>query len=106
MEDRKYQIDHIEDIKRQLSSNKNVLAQLPTGGGKTVEFAKISDWYINTFSKSVMIGNTLSDMQFGRNLGIAINIFLPTTRPNVDLKDPAIDLVYNSLKEVAGAVIH
>ena len=51
-------------------------------------------------SKSIMIGNTLSDMQFGRNLGIK-TIFLPTTRPEVDLADNRIDAVYESLASFA-----
>ena len=53
------------------------------------------------FSKSIMIGNTLSDMKFGRNLGVAANIFLPTTRKDIDLNDPDIDLVFNDLISVA-----
>lgn len=48
------------------------------------------------FSKSIMIGNTLSDMKFGRNIG-AYTIFLPTTRPEVNLADSNIDAVYPSL---------
>lgn len=48
-----------------------------------------------------MIGNTLSDMKFGRNLNIAINIFLPTTRKDVDLNHADIDLVFNDLIAVA-----
>lgn len=47
-------------------------------------------------SKAIMVGNTLSDMEFGRNLGIQ-TIFLPTTRPEVDLNDERIDAVYDSL---------
>ena len=47
-------------------------------------------------NKSVMIGNTISDMQFGRNLGVK-TIFLTTTRPEVDLTDSRIDKVYPSL---------
>ncbi|HPH84082.1 MAG TPA: HAD family hydrolase [Ferruginibacter sp.] len=47
-------------------------------------------------SKSIMVGNTISDMEFGRNLGV-YTVFLPTTRPEVDLKDPRIDAVYDSL---------
>ncbi len=47
-------------------------------------------------SKAIMIGNTLSDMQFGRNLGVK-TIFLPTTQPEVDLNDERIDAVYDSL---------
>ena len=45
---------------------------------------------------SIMVGNTLSDMQFGRNLGFK-TIFLPTTRPEVDIHDERIDAVYGSL---------
>ncbi len=56
------------------------------------------------FSKSIMVGNTLSDMKFGRNLNIAINIFLPTTRKDVDLKHEDIDLVFNDLFSVSGAL--
>jgi D-glycero-D-manno-heptose 1,7-bisphosphate phosphatase/D-glycero-alpha-D-manno-heptose 1-phosphate guanylyltransferase len=47
-------------------------------------------------TKAIMVGNTLSDMQFGRNLGVQ-TVFLPTTRPEVDLKDERIDAVYHSL---------
>ena len=53
------------------------------------------------FSKSIMIGNSMSDMKFGRNLKVAANIFLPTTRKDVDLSDPDIDLVFNDLISVA-----
>jgi len=51
-------------------------------------------------SKAIMVGNTLSDMQFGRNMGIK-TIFLPTTRPEVALKDERIDAVYDSLLSFA-----
>ncbi len=54
-------------------------------------------------AKAIMIGNTLSDMQFGRNLGMQ-TIFLPSTRPEVDLKDPRIDAVYDSLIDFANAL--
>ena len=46
--------------------------------------------------KTIMIGNTISDMEFGRNLGV-YTVFLPTTRPDVDLKDKRIDAVCDSL---------
>jgi histidinol-phosphate phosphatase family protein len=55
-------------------------------------------------SKSIMIGNTLSDMRFGRNLGVAINIFLPTTRKDVPFDHQDIDLVFNDLISVAKAL--
>ena len=47
-------------------------------------------------SKALMVGNTLGDMHFGRNLGV-YTVFLPTTRPETDISDPAIDVVYPSL---------
>lgn len=55
-------------------------------------------------SKSIMIGNTLSDMKFGRNLGVSINIFLPTTRKEVPLNHEDIDIVFNDLISVAKAL--
>ena len=54
-------------------------------------------------TKAIMIGNTLSDMAFGRNLGIQ-TIFLPTTRPEVALNDIRIDAVYPSLLSFARAL--
>lgn len=51
-------------------------------------------------NKTIMIGNTLSDMEFGKNLG-AFTIFLPTTRPEVDQTDTRIDQVCSSLLEVS-----
>lgn len=52
------------------------------------------------FTKSVMVGNNFSDMQFGRNIG-AKTIFLSTTNPGVDSSDKRIDAVYNSLLDFA-----
>jgi len=54
-------------------------------------------------AKSIMVGNTISDMEFGRNLGV-YTVFLPTTRPEVDLKDNRIDAVYDSLPAFARAI--
>jgi histidinol phosphatase-like enzyme len=51
-----------------------------------------------------MIGNTLSDMKFGRNLGVALNIFLPTTRKDIPLDDVDIDMVFDNLISVAKAL--
>lgn len=55
-------------------------------------------------SKSVMIGNTLSDMKFGRNLEVAINIFLRTTRKEVPVDHEDIDLAFNDLLSAAKAL--
>jgi len=55
-------------------------------------------------SKALMIGNNISDMHFGRSLG-AFTVFLTTTRPETDLRDPAIDAVYPSLISFARELI-
>ncbi len=54
-------------------------------------------------SKAVMVGNTISDMEFGRTLGI-YTVFLPTTRPEVKLDDDRIDAVYETLFDFAKAL--
>lgn len=56
------------------------------------------------FNKSIMIGNTISDMQFGRNIG-AKTVFLPTTRLDVNLADERIDAIYSSLIDFAKALL-
>ena len=55
-------------------------------------------------SKSIMVGNTISDMNFGRNAGIAMNIFLSTTMKDMPLPNPLIDMVFVSLQEFAEAL--
>lgn len=55
-------------------------------------------------SKSIMVGNTLSDMNFGRNLKVKMNVFLSTTRKEVDLNDQAIDMVFPNLISFAKAL--
>ena len=55
------------------------------------------------FTRSIMVGNTLGDMQFGRNIG-AITVFLPTTRREVEHADEHIDAVYPSLLHFAQAL--
>lgn len=64
----------------------------------------IKDFPKIDLSKSIMIGNTLSDMKFGRNLGVAINIFLSTTRKEVPLDHEDIDIVFNDLISIANAL--
>ncbi len=55
------------------------------------------------FSKSIMIGNNISDMEFGRNAGMH-TVFLLTTQPNLPLPHPAIDLAFNSLLKFTEAL--
>lgn len=63
----------------------------------------IQDFPEIDITKTIMVGNTISDMQFGRNLGVQ-TIFLPTTRPEVDVQDKRIDAVYDSLFAFARAL--
>lgn len=53
--------------------------------------------------RSVMIGNTLSDMEFGRKLGM-FTIFLQTTLPDTPLPHPLIDAAFKNLSEVVNAL--
>jgi len=54
-ENRQYQTDQIDEIVRLLGKYKNVCAQLPTGGGKTVEFAQLAHRYYHKTGKRVLI---------------------------------------------------
>lgn len=53
--------------------------------------------------KSIMIGNKLSDMQFGRNAGMK-TIYVDTTNPEVSHPHPLIDLRYKDLLHAAIAI--
>lgn len=55
------------------------------------------------FSKSMMVGNKLSDMQFARNAGIT-SIFAATTNPDTAFPHPLIDLRVNDLFDFATAL--
>ena len=52
------------------------------------------------FSKSIIAGNNLSDMEFGRNAGMH-TVFMLTTQPDLPLPHPLIDLAFNSLLKFA-----
>ncbi|ANI89901.1 hypothetical protein A9P82_11760 [Arachidicoccus ginsenosidimutans] len=56
------------------------------------------------FSKSVMVGNNLSDMQFARNAGINETVFVTTTIPDVPYPNPLIDKKFDSLKAYADSL--
>ncbi len=55
------------------------------------------------FSKSVMVGNKMSDMQFGRNAGMH-TVYIQTTHPNQPIPHPDIDLAFKSLLNFAEAL--
>lgn len=52
------------------------------------------------FSKSIMVGNNISDMMFGRNAGM-YTIFVRTTSPNQSLPHPAVDMDFDDLTSFA-----
>lgn len=55
MSARPYQISQVENVIESLSINRKVLLQLPTGGGKTWEFAMIAERYVRNTEKAVLI---------------------------------------------------
>ncbi len=63
-------------------------------------FAAQKDFPEIDFRRSVMVGNNISDMEFGRNAGM-FTVFLRTTQPETSIPHPAIDGIYNSLYDFA-----
>jgi D-glycero-D-manno-heptose 1,7-bisphosphate phosphatase len=55
------------------------------------------------FKRSVMVGNSMSDMEFGRNIG-ATTVFVTTTNSSIDRADSRVDAVYKSLEDFAAAL--
>ncbi len=52
---RQYQNEQIESVIEHLSTKRKIVMQLPTGGGKTWEFALITKRYVENAGKSVLI---------------------------------------------------
>lgn len=57
------------------------------------------------FGKSIMAGNKLTDMQFGRNAGIA-TVFIASTNPETAFPHALIDARFNSLYQFAKQFTH
>ncbi|TDX02303.1 D-glycero-alpha-D-manno-heptose-1,7-bisphosphate 7-phosphatase [Dinghuibacter silviterrae] len=53
--------------------------------------------------RSLMVGNTFSDMEFGRNIG-ALTVFLPTTREEPPMPHPLVDFIFPDLLAFARAI--
>jgi histidinol-phosphate phosphatase family protein len=66
-------------------------------------FLACTDYPDIDLSRSVMIGNTMSDMQFGRSSGM-FTIFIPSGKPMPILPDPMVDGVFQGLLSVAKAL--
>jgi histidinol-phosphate phosphatase family protein len=54
-------------------------------------------------SRSMIVGNKLSDMKFGKNAGMH-TVYVATTNPEVTADDPHVDLRFTSLLAFAEAV--
>jgi D-glycero-D-manno-heptose 1,7-bisphosphate phosphatase len=63
----------------------------------------VTDYPEIDLKKSLMVGNNISDMLFGRNAGMK-TVFLKTTSPELELPDERIDMHFNNLDEFASAL--
>jgi histidinol-phosphate phosphatase family protein len=61
------------------------------------------DYPDTNLTRSLMVGNTMSDMNFGRNLGMK-TVFIPSTKPMPELPHPLVDFTYANLLALAKAL--
>jgi D-glycero-alpha-D-manno-heptose 1-phosphate guanylyltransferase len=55
------------------------------------------------FNRSLMVGNTMGDMKFGKAVGM-YTVFIPSEKPMPALPDPMVDTVFPSLYDLAKAL--
>ena len=110
-------VTRLEDVE---TIHRNMLAEIANDGGRIdkvyfcpelesenrkpnpgMGFQALKDFPEIDVKKSIMIGNTLSDMEFGRNLGVAATIFVTTTRPETPIPHSSIDFVFDDISAVA-----
>jgi D-glycero-alpha-D-manno-heptose 1-phosphate guanylyltransferase len=82
------------------STDNRSAARKPNPGMAVLARTDFPDIDLN---RSIMIGNNISDMQFGRNTGM-YTVFVKTTTPAVRLPHPDIDLIFDSLADFAKAL--
>jgi D-glycero-D-manno-heptose 1,7-bisphosphate phosphatase len=80
------------------SSTDNTCYERKPNPGMAFEAQK--DFPSIDLNRSIMIGNKLSDMEFGKNAGM-YTIFVETTNPEVPTPHPLIDLRFKNLPEAA-----
>jgi len=83
-----------------ISMNNDDLNRKPNPG---MAFQATAQYPDIDLSKSIIVGNNISDMQFGRNAGMH-TVFLTTTIPDIELPHPDIDLAFDSLETFAKAL--
>lgn len=54
-------------------------------------------------NKSIMVGNNLSDMEFGKNAGMK-TVFIKSTIPDIILPNPLIDIAFSQLIDFANYI--
>ncbi len=91
---------HVDAVYYSSETSNDAASRKPNTG---MGLQAVKDFADIDLAKALMVGNTISDMQFGRNLGI-YTVFLPTTRPDTDLDDATIDAVFPSLYAFAAAL--
>ena len=62
------------------------------------------DFHEIDMTRSIIVGNRISDMGFGRNAGM-YTVFVATTHPETSYPDPMIDMRFNNLLEFAQACL-
>jgi D-glycero-D-manno-heptose 1,7-bisphosphate phosphatase len=83
-----------------VADDKNDPCRKPNPG---MIFQAAKDFPAIDLKKSLIVGNNMSDMEFGRNAGIH-TVFVKTTNPEQPLPHPAIDLAYEGLPDFAKAL--
>jgi D-glycero-D-manno-heptose 1,7-bisphosphate phosphatase len=63
----------------------------------------VNDYPDIDLQRALMVGNTMGDMQFGKNLGMT-TVFIPSTKPMPDLPHPLVDFVAPDLLSLAKAL--
>jgi histidinol-phosphate phosphatase family protein len=82
-----------------IDSNSNDRKPNPGMGLKAkIDFPEIE------FKRSIMVGNNMSDMMFGRNLGMH-TVFITSTNPDKTNEHPDIDLVFPNLSSFSKWVL-
>ena len=66
-------------------------------------FQAAGDFPDTDLKKSIMVGNNISDMLFGKNAGMK-TVFLRTTSPDLDLPHESIDFHFDNLDAFARAL--
>lgn len=107
-------VTNIEDVHL---IHKNMLSEIESAGGRIdkiyfcpdmngpnrkpnpgMGLQALKDFNHIDLKKSLMAGNTFSDMEFGRNLRVAINVYIGNEDFITDEKKPLVDLVFPDLE--------